>query len=69
MAAVGWRAVKIGVAVSGDTVSAHDDIVFSNDVYQNNKFEWLPYLAYFKPRKAEEIGIVEKQNCMSKHWR
>jgi hypothetical protein len=69
VAVIGWPAAKTGAAVPGDTVFAHDDIVFSNDVHQNNKFEWFPYLAYFNTRKVGEIGFAKKQNCMSKHWR
>ncbi|MFM9851156.1 MAG: hypothetical protein ACKVP3_29010 [Hyphomicrobiaceae bacterium] len=53
--------MKVAAAVPSDTVFAHDDIVFSNDVHQNNKFEWFPYLTYFHPGKAEEIGIARKQ--------
>ena len=35
-------------------------------MHQNNKFDWFPYLTYFNPCKAEEIGIAKNKNCMSK---
>jgi hypothetical protein len=53
-------------AVSCDTVCVRDAIVFSNDVHQNNKFEWFGYLTYFNARKAEQTGLQKKQNHMSK---
>lgn len=67
MATVGWRTAKVAAAVPRDTVCTHDDIVFSNDVHQNNKFEWFLYSAYFKPCRAEETALQKKQNYMSKN--
>jgi hypothetical protein len=61
VAAIGWRTAKIGAAVSGDTVSVHDDIVFSNDVHQNNKFEWFPYLTYFNTCKAGNSAVQKNK--------